>query len=116
MIQKIVNLTPHIVTLFNEKNEVVAEVEPSGMVARAQQEDIPLDELSYNGAQIPCVRSEFGEVENLPEPQEGTILIVSSLAAQAVASSSPRQDVFVTSAPVRDEANRIIGCRRLARI
>lgn len=60
---------------------------------------------------IPVNKSRFGEVENLLEPQEGTIYIVSYLTAQAV---SEREDVFITDDAVRDEQGRIIGYRALA--
>jgi hypothetical protein len=62
---------------------------------------------------IPVNKSKFGEVENLPEPQEGTIYIVSALTAQAVPE---RKDVYITDDAVRDEQGRVIGCRALAHI
>jgi hypothetical protein len=37
-----------------------------------------------NGHQVTIVRTEFGEVKNLPEPQVGTICVVSIIVAQAV--------------------------------
>jgi hypothetical protein len=104
-----VNLTPHSITFFDAAGNVILTVEPSGQVARCSvaREKIGM----ING--IPINKSRFGEVENLPEPQEGTIFIVSALAAQAVPE---REDVFITDDAVRDEQGRIIGCRALAHI
>jgi len=48
-----------------------------------------------------------------PEPQEGTIFIVSALTAQAVPD---RQDVFIVDDAVRDDQGRIIGARALAHV
>lgn len=55
----------------------------------------------------------FGKVENLPEPQEGVVYVVSALVAQAVPD---REDVFIPDDTVRDEQGRIIGVRALARV
>ena len=56
----------------------------------------------------------FGEVDGLPEPQEGTIFIVSALVAQAL--KGVRNDLVIPDDTVRDEQGRIIGCRALARV
>lgn len=111
MKQKItfVNLTPHVVTFFDTAGNVILTVEPSGQVARCSVTREQVGDI--NG--IPINKTQFGKVENLPEPQEGTIYIVSSLTAQAVPE---REDVFITDDAVRDEQGRIIGCRALAHI
>lgn len=105
----LVNLTPHSITFVDAVGNTVLTVEPSGQVARCSvtREKVGM----ING--IPINKSRFGEVENLPEPQEGTIYIVSALTAQAVPE---RDDVFITDDAVRDEQGRIIGCRALAHI
>ena len=106
---KLVNLTPHSITFVDAFGNAVLTVEPSGLVARCSVVREKIGEI--NG--IPVNQTRFGKVENLPEPQEGTIFIVSALTAQAVPE---REDVFITDDAVRDEQGRIIGCRALARI
>ena len=106
---RIINLTPHSVTFVDDAGNTVLTVDPSGQVARCSV----VREKVGTIAGIPVNKSRFGKVENLPEPQEGTIYIVSSLAAQAVPE---REDVFITDDAVRDEQGRIIGCRALAQI
>ena len=59
----------------------------------------------------------FGEVEGLPEPQEGTIYIVSSVVASRLTS---RDDVVVPGTgpkdgTVRDEQNRVFAVTRLVK-
>ena len=105
----LVNLTPHSITFVDDAGNTVLTVEPSGQIARCSVTREKIGEI--NG--IPVNKSRFGEVENLPEPQEGTIYIVSYLTAQAVPE---RKDVFITDDAVRDEQGRIIGCRALAHI
>jgi hypothetical protein len=104
-----VNLTPHSITFVDDVGNTVLTVEPSGQIARCSVTREKIGDI--NG--IPVNKSRFGKVENLPEPQEGTIFIVSALAAQAVPE---RKDVYITDDAVRDEQGRIIGCRALAHI
>lgn len=110
---KIRNLTPHSINLLNDNNEVVAIIEPSGIIARAAQTKELVEELCVDGMTIPVYKSEFGKVENLPEQEKDTIFVVSALTAQACKG---RPDVYITDNPVRDEQGRIIGCRSLGKI
>jgi len=111
---KIVNLTPHPLNLMPEGPEgPVVTIPPSGQVARCTVDRVQVDTVTVDGISIPVNQTRFGKVENLPEPQEGTIFIVSALTAQAVPE---REDVFIPDDAVRDEQGRIIGCRALARI
>ena len=111
---KIVNLTPHDINFIGENDEVVLTV-PSSGVARASSTRYQTGTVTPEGTDlvISLNRTEFGKVENLPDPQEDTIYIVSALTAQAVPE---RYDLFITDDAVRDENGRIIGCRALARI
>jgi len=106
---KFVNLTPHSIIFMDAAGNTVLTVEPSGQVARCSVTREKVGEI--NG--IPVNRSRFGEVENLPEPEEGTVYIVSNLVAQAVPD---REDVFFPDDLVRDENGNVIGCRALGRI
>jgi len=106
---KIVNLTPHPLNLMPEGPEgPVVTIPPSGQVARCAVDRVQVDTVTVDGISIPVNQTRFGKVENLPEPQEGTIFIVSALTAQAVPE---REDVFITDDAVRDEQGRIIVCQ-----
>ncbi len=107
------NLTPHAINLLNDNNEVIITIEPSGIIARAAQTKELVEELCIYGMTIPVYESTFGKVENLPEPEEDTIFVVSALTAQACKG---RNDIYITDNPVRDDQGRIIGCRSLGRI
>lgn len=105
----IINLTPHAINFLREDNSVLATVEPSGTIARASQTREAVGEV--NG--IVVNQCSYGSVTGLPDPQDGTIYLVSALTAQACPE---RSDVFITDDAVRDENGRIIGCRAIARI
>lgn len=104
---KIVNLTPHDINIVTENGNI--NIPTSGIIARCSVNRETVDFI--NG--IPINRTVFGKVENLPEPQENTIYIVSSLVGQA---ASDRTDVFIPDDVVRDEQGKIIGCKALAKI
>lgn len=105
----IINLTPHAINFLREDNSVLATIEPSGTIARAAQTRERVSEV--NG--IVVNQCSYGSVTGLPDPQDGTIYLVSALTAQACPE---RSDVFITDDAVRDENGRIIGCRAIARI
>ena len=67
---KFINLTPHTITINNG-----TEYHPSGKVARVT------NKFSNFCCGISTVF--YGEIENLPEPEEGTIYIVSAMVLAA---------------------------------
>lgn len=109
--KKILNLTPHAVNIMAEDGTVVATFEPTGTVARASQSAEHVGEV--NGIEI--VSMKFGSTVDLPEPQEDTFFIVSVITINAAkAGGRTTSDLLMTADPVRDDAGRIIGCRRFA--
>ena len=109
---KIVNLTPHALNFIGANSETVLTV-PSSGVARAKQTRFAVGSVEAGGAVLPVMHTTYGEVEGLPEPEAGTIYVVSALTAQAVPE---RVDVYITDDAVRDDAGRVIGCRGLAQV
>ena len=110
----LVNLTPHVINFYNDKNELIYSVEPSGKVARLKTETVTTGYYQVDHAKIPITKTVFGKIENLPEFDDGeTDYIVSSLVAQACTN---RWDIFIPNDSVRDENGNIIGCRSLGRI
>jgi len=109
-----VNLTPHTITVFDSSGKkCLIEIPPSGQVARVATMAEEVGALPINGHDVPINRVTYGEVENLPEPQNGTIYIVSVLVLQAL--KGQRTDVMAPDtgpdSVVRDENGRIAGVR-----
>ena len=105
--KNIVNLTPH--TLNFVFNGMTVDIAPSGAIARVSSKETSMDPI--NG--IPVFHTEYGEIENLPAPCEGTVYVVSSLVA---ARCPERADVFVPGRPIRDAQERIIGSAGLSHV
>lgn len=94
---KFINLTPHAIVLNDG-----TIFEPAGTVARVS--------ASFTGFDTDGVcRQVFGDVENLPEPQECTLYIVSAM----VLAASGRADLIApaTGHPlaVRNEKGQIVS-------
>lgn len=105
---KIVNLTPHEVTVVASNGDVMMKVPASGQVARCSVNRTTVGKL--NG--IPVAKSVMGDVEGLPEPSEDTIYIVSRVVAEAM--KGKRDDLVIPDDAVRDGEGRIIGCKGFA--
>lgn len=103
---KVINLTPHAITVCG------MTIKPSGVVARVTTDNVKYGDIAIDGIMIPVNRVEYGMVENLPEPEQGTIYIVSGLVA---GRCKDRDDVFYPGNLVRDNEGRVIGCDSLSK-
>ena len=101
------NLTSHAIKILNGQGNLVIEVPPSGAVARvaATSEVVGV----VNGVSL--FTTQFGEVDGLPEAQEGVIFITSLLVRSAVPD---RRDVASPGELVRDSAGQPMGCKGLS--
>ena len=96
-----INLTPHTIKVL--KNDTVFEFPPSGVVARVLVKITrcePIDDFKVT-------KSIFGEIENLPTPQDDTTYIVSQMVLGRVKDRSDvvAPDTGLTA--IRNEAGQI---------
>ena len=107
---RFVNLTPHVITIVNDNGEKIIEIPPSGEVVRV---NISQEIVRYVDG-IPVKKTVFNDIQNLPEPQNDTIFIVSTIVLQALKDKGINRDDVVapdTNSAVRDENGRIIGVK-----
>lgn len=102
----LINLTPHSLTLHGDG---IVTIPPSGIVARLSVQRKFLKPISIDGVELPVSKSEFGSVQDLPKPQDGTLYVVSAMVAGAV----NRADVFSPGELVRDAKGDVIGAKGL---
>ena len=102
--QKIINLTPHAIHFPNRSPSITFE--PSGLVARCEESTF----VDSKFAGIPLVITRYGEVENLPEPEENVLYIVSMLVRLA---SLDRKDIASPGELIRDKNGQIVGAQNL---
>ena len=114
MLLKMVNLTPHDITVVaDDGSEQTVEYPRSGQVARAVEVRVPGHALS-DTMSIGTYRVSYLGVDNLPEPQPGVGFIVSVLTLIAAkASGRDVYDLYYPGQLVRDIKGRTIGCAAL---
>ena len=117
----IINATPHKITLVSKQGveqdskkqflaetvEVVREIPSSGILPRVSMSNSPAGEIDG----LPIESVVYGEIEGLPEFQDGVYYVVSGLVAAAAAKIG-RVDCLAPGALVRDKNNPslILGC------
>ena len=74
----LINLTPHVVNV--QDAEGIMSIQPTTPPARVQTSNQVLYTIEQD---IPVSRVAYGETENLPQPTENTLFIVSMVVAQA---------------------------------
>lgn len=106
---EVINLTPHDVTFFT-KTDLSEKIvfNASGINARCKQTNQYNTTINGN---IRLTETVFGEIEDLPDPQENTFYIVSRIVREA---AKERNDLLVPNEIVRNEDNQIIGCLSFA--
>lgn len=101
------NYTPHAINLL--VNGEYVEYPPAGPASRVATIEQTID----NDLPFETVKVTYGNVQNLPDPEEGVLLIVSKMCCDACPD---RADLWYPSRLVRDEAGRIVGCDALAHL
>lgn len=98
----IINLTPHDVIVIVGKDTINFKkcVNPARVETQNEKK------MEIEG--IPCYKTTFGKVCNLPEPAEGDFYIVSQIIKSALPE---RTDLLVPAEVVRDTEGKIVGCR-----
>ena len=110
-VDEIVNLTSHKINVLDEDDDTIISIDPSGDVARVNREDKLIQIIRYKTTELDVVEHKVNGIDNLPEPEEGKIFIVSRM----VAEKSNRTDLYVPDKIKHDKFGNAKGCRRLAR-
>ena len=97
---KFVNLTPHEINVMGVGGDVIS-IPASGMVARLKTGTEVIGEVEG----IRLSKTVFGEPEGLPEPEDGTLYLVSQLIKNALPG---RSDLGVPAEIVRDSEGKIL--------
>lgn len=106
---KIINLTAHTINVVNGENNIAY---PSEGLARVKTEEKVIGTVDG----IPVVKTVYTTVEGLPDMQEDTVYLVSTLVLQALkANGINRNDCLAPntglSGAIRDEQGRIVGVK-----
>lgn len=110
-LDRLVNLTPHDVTLYrgDEVVRVWEGPEQGRDWVRRSDRRVPQEPLRVDGLEVPHTRLEPGPLTGVPDDEAGTGFIVSRISAAA----ARRGDFFFPMDEVRDERGTQRGCRGL---
>ena len=101
------NLTPHRLRVLDADDAVILDLPAPAAPARISQTTI--DEQPLHAVALRTIA--YGTPQSLPAALPNVLLVVS----RVVASEVPRADLLFPDDEVRDDQNRIIACRALAR-
>ena len=106
---KVVNLTAHSINVILGEQNIAY---PSEGLARVKTEEKIIGTVDG----IPVVKTVYTTVEGLPDPEEDTVYLVSTLVLQALkANGINRNDCLAPntglSGAIRDDQGRIIGVK-----
>ena len=106
----VVNLIPHRLQIYHD-DAVTVSIEQRTEPARLVERRTAAAPVIINQIVVPVFRIAYADtVTNIPDPVDGVVLVVSRVTAQALPT---RSDLFFPLDEVRDEQQRIIGCRAL---
>ena len=108
---KIINCTPHDITIVRTDGSFITTIPKSGIVPRLKEIVTDAGNISIEEFIVPIRNKEFRECEGLPEKKDNTFLIVPALIASALL----RSDLLVPNT-IRNEKGQIIGCDSFAQI
>jgi len=101
------NMTPHVVAFL--VGDTFIKIAPSGEIVRVNQRCEPIGDVLG----IPVSLCSDGEIRGLPEPEEGVVVIVSSVVAKAAKREDVMSPDTSDEGAIRDGQGNIIGVRRL---
>lgn len=106
---KIANLCPHALDLISEDGRTHTIPRGSNQ-ARIEEARRAIGSLTTGeGVRYAVSAPSFGAPIGIPEPEEGTVYVVSAM----VAAQTRRADVFSPGPLIRDVQGKVIGARGL---
>ncbi len=119
---RVVNCTPHPVTILDAASFLYKEVKPtprvvfppSNYVARVEYRTSLVERLLVENNVIDVTTTKYTTVLGLPDPKRGVVYIVSKLVAEALFKE--RGDLYILSGITRTDQGKILGGRSLAKL
>jgi hypothetical protein len=117
---KLINLTPHELNICDSEGKVILSIPPPKdmPVPRVSIKSEVVGNINVDGVEVPIRKVVYGDVENLPPPEEGTLYVVSTLVIIALKEKGiERKDLLSPDtnpdSSVRDSSGKVIGVKYL---
>ncbi len=114
----IINLCPHALVVYDRNvANVLLSLPGAEKPCRVRHRNLVFGFIKG----IPVRYSEYGAFENLPEPIEGSVFVVSGMVARVLMMRGDRRDDIYTPditprSGIRDSQGRPVGCRGLRKL
>jgi hypothetical protein len=121
---KLVNLTPHELNVYNSEGKVILSLPPppeGTPIPRVSIKSEVVGTINIDGVEVPIRKVVYGDVENLPQPEEDTIYVVSTFVILALKEKGiERKDLLSPDtnpdSVIRDKDGRVLGVKYLQTI
>jgi hypothetical protein len=119
---KLVNLTPHQLNIYDPSGEAVIlsiPPPPAGTpIPRVSIRAETVGTINVNGISIPVRKIVYGDVENLPQPDECTVYVVSTFVTLALKEKGIKRADLLSpdtnpDSVIRDKDGRVLGVKYL---
>lgn len=107
-VKKMVNLTPHEIAIWMD-NDTIRKIPPSGKVVRLNQNCHASGTIDG----IPVTSCVEYDPKGIPEPEEGTVYLVSSVVAKKVKRPDVLSPDTSDDGAIRDGNGYIVAVKRL---
>ena len=108
---QLVNLTPHPFNLVDSNGDIVLSLDGADNPPRVDVQDSFDQTIQVDGNDVDVFQNSYGDVQNLPDPQDGVLYIVSRMVVNACPD---RDDLVIPNDLVRDDDGNIVGCQNLS--
>jgi hypothetical protein len=102
----VVNCTPHDINVILEDGNTIV-LPKSNTPARCSEIVQSVDTETLD---VPIVKKQFGNIENLPDSKDGIFYVVSAI----IKAASSRNDLLLVNDTVRNKNGVIVGCKSFA--
>jgi hypothetical protein len=120
---RLINLTPHEINIYDSEGKVILSIPPpkNMPVPRVSIRPEVVGTIDVDGVEVPIRKVVYGDVENLPQPEEDTIYVVSTFVILALKEKGiERKDLLSPDtnpdSVVRDKDGRVLGVKYLQTI
>jgi len=124
---KFLNMTPHTITLCDADGNVLVQIPSTGNRLECEAVRTVTGTVSIDGHDMPVTAVALGELRlfdmatkqvvsvGLPPIEDGTVYLVSRIAAEAAKLAGRTEDFLVPDDTVRKDG-QVVGCKALARV
>lgn len=106
---KFVNLNKHVISVFLGHAKTCLDFPPDGRVATVSVKQEEVGGIDFPNGLVMLVQNVYGDIQGLPEPEEGTYYIVNAIVLERAKLAGRRDCIAPDTGPtaIRDEKGQV---------